>query len=88
MTKEYLIQARAVWVESGEHPGGKRDFHDFKYRNFAQKFEAPHIRVARLEAERLLAEFISMLPKKRSGSLSWQDADPTLTVTFSKVHKL
>ena len=35
--------------------------------------------------QQLLKEFKNSLPKKRGGSLSWQNADPVVTHTFARV---
>lgn len=87
--EKYLITAKANWIDSHEHPGGKRDVHNPGSRSFSKTFEAEGIDAARVEANRLLAEFKDELPKKRKGSLSWQDEDAEVSsVVFSMILEL
>lgn len=78
----YLLTAEAKWTESHEDPRGKRpDVHTPKSRVLSVTFDAINETAARAEAGRLLAEFEGELPKKREGSLSWQDEDAVVTPT-------
>ncbi len=85
----YLLAAKAMWTASCEHPSGKRDMHNEESCALETGFEAPALETARLEAKRRLAEFENSLPKKREGSLSWQDEDAKIvSTTFAMVLEL
>lgn len=87
--EKYLLTAQGKWIDSYEHPGGKRDVHKPEYEKFSTTFEAEGIDAARVEANRLLAEFKNKLPKKRKGSLSWQDNDAeVVNIVFSMILEL
>ncbi len=87
--EKYLLSAVGHWVDSHEHQGGKRDIHSPRSKNFSKIFEAVGIDAARTEANRLLTEFQNTLPKKREGSLSWQDNDAEIAdVVFSMILEL
>lgn len=85
---EYLLKAKANWTESFQHQNGNRDIHNPKHCKFSIRFEAPDIEGARMTAMQHLEKFKKSLPKKRDGSLSWQDEDAKIVTTFSKVLEL
>jgi hypothetical protein len=84
---KYLLIAEARWVESCEHPGGKRDdIHTPKSQTLSVTFDAATPRSARFKVKDRLADFLETLPKKREGSLSWQRKDPEIvSVVFARV---
>lgn len=81
----FLIIATASWTEGYEHPSGGRDVHKRKSANLHREFTASNLREGRKEAQRLLTKFKARLPKKCSGSLSWNDAPKITSVKFARL---
>ncbi|MCA9357938.1 hypothetical protein KC902_01615 [Candidatus Kaiserbacteria bacterium] len=83
--KTYILVMYAYWVFGAEHPSGKRDVHETKQREVRKNFTAEDADAARLMAITFVKEFWEELPKKRKGSLSWQENDPHVRVELAEV---
>lgn len=71
---------KAEWVEGHQHPsGGRDDVYENKNKTVTMEFSASDDEEARLRVVDLAKKFQATLPKKKIGSLSWQDEDSTIT---------
>lgn len=83
---QYLIAATAHWIAGSEGLVDHVDRTEKKSTTFIQIIPAANERLAREEAQKLLAEFIKTLPAEHKGSMSW-NSKPVITASFAKILK-